>query len=399
MHQPIVGLQPERSATHQELSPFFDREKRILGLDVLRATAILLVILSHVLFFIQVFAWSHPLQKDQYDLIRSLSLTTGIYGVELFFVLSGFLIGKIIIKDVLWRSGGNNLKIFYIRRWLRTLPAYYVVLIGLVLSDHVLFGRTGWHLPHFFFVQNFFSKEFMYFGVSWSLAIEEWFYLLIPAVLMLLLARHAKQGVPFLTVVAALILIISIVRMLYVVWADPAYDFGVRKCIPLRFDSLLFGVLVAGIKCYYPKVFQAWAKWPIFLSGVVLVGLCSFWSFTSIINDALGSVFVRTWLFTLSSFGIAMFLPFLDQGIGILERISSIKWFQSIVFQISICSYSLYLTHNEVMRLVMHGTQSWEEFGIRMGVAIPAVFLVGYGLYRCIESPFIRLRDHYFKAE
>ena len=92
---------------------------RNLGLDILRSVAIGLVLMAHSLTFF--FRWTRlDLDASYYVL--------GFLGVELFFVLSGFLIGRILIEDVLpersWRSLGR----FYIRRWLRTLPPYYLVL-------------------------------------------------------------------------------------------------------------------------------------------------------------------------------------------------------------------------------------------------------------------------------
>ena len=91
---------------------------RIFGLDIMRATAILMVVFSHVL-------WILPIRKNLVSEVLSLS---GLLGVEIFFVLSGFLIGRIIFNSFV--NGKFTIKevsYFWIRRWFRTLPNYYLI--------------------------------------------------------------------------------------------------------------------------------------------------------------------------------------------------------------------------------------------------------------------------------
>ena len=113
----------------------------------------------------------------------------GSVGVDLFFVLSGFLIG-----GILWRTGaqlrsGRVLMGFWLRRWLRTLPNYYFFLVVAVLVLLATRPQSiDWlHrvLPTALFVQNFAQRVTPFFPESWTLAVEEWFYLLFPAALWL----------------------------------------------------------------------------------------------------------------------------------------------------------------------------------------------------------------------
>jgi peptidoglycan/LPS O-acetylase OafA/YrhL len=100
----------------------------------------------------------------------------GTLGVEIFFVLSGFLIGQILLRD--FEQGVNFKKLlhFWKRRWIRTIPVYYLVLFLKFVLAPAIGINIIWY---FLFLQNnIYGIDF--FGVSWSLVIEEWFYLLIP---------------------------------------------------------------------------------------------------------------------------------------------------------------------------------------------------------------------------
>jgi len=108
-------------------------------------------------------------------------------GVELFFVLSGFLIGNIFIKKYLEEDFGMKSIIeFWKNRWFRTLPAYFVVLAIIILVFYIKEGR----LPHFtkyiFFIKTFLLPQSGIFPEAWSLAVEEWFYLSMPVFVFLL---------------------------------------------------------------------------------------------------------------------------------------------------------------------------------------------------------------------
>jgi len=166
---------------------------RIFGLDLLRCLAIILVLITHTI----------PL-LDPAGFVK-ISVYTGYFGVELFFVLSGFLIGTILLKVYYQENQLNfsNIKIFWMRRWFRTLPNYYLMFLvyGILLyfAHHLnVFGHIR-YLSYLFFLQNSVTPQpNEFFPVAWSLSVEEWFYLIFPVLLFLLTKVFYKKGLyPF----------------------------------------------------------------------------------------------------------------------------------------------------------------------------------------------------------
>jgi peptidoglycan/LPS O-acetylase OafA/YrhL len=182
-------------------------QNRIFGLDVLRAAAILMVVCSHVL-------WIYPKSDNFIYLLFELF---GFWGVELFFVLSGFLIGSILYKTFVneiftLQSVFHFLK----RRWFRTLPNYYLVLLLNILIAFFLGFSIENMGSYFFFLQNFSSKSSAFFPESWSLSIEEFTYLLLPFSFFIIgLTKVKNKSKLFLFVIVVLILVFWINKFYY----------------------------------------------------------------------------------------------------------------------------------------------------------------------------------------
>src|SRR5690606_11073676 len=102
----------------------------------------------------------------------------GGYGVELFFVLSGFLIGTILLRAFRKEFGVNELRYFWMRRWLRTIPAYYAALA------FAFWSKEAFDPSYLILIQVPVTGNSSILPVAWSLAIEEWFYLLFPLACM-----------------------------------------------------------------------------------------------------------------------------------------------------------------------------------------------------------------------
>src|SRR5271170_481437 len=136
--------------------------KRNIGLDILRASAIVGVLLAHGLVL--------PVKGR--DVVAPLGS-----GVELFFVLSGFLIGRIYFRS----SQGESFSFwnFWRSRWWRTLPPYYATILLYVLM-RLAAPAPGLHWYYALFLQNYLGVTG--FGPSWSLCVEEHFYLLLPII-------------------------------------------------------------------------------------------------------------------------------------------------------------------------------------------------------------------------
>jgi len=146
---------------------------RIYGLDIIRAAAILFVVIGH----------------GNHLLPPYLSQWTSYFvvdGVSIFFVLSGFLIGRILIDKIETEGvSSKTLVNFWIRRWFRTLPNYFLILILLVVLLYLIRGDIdlGQIGSYFIFSQNLFDVHPWFFPEAWSLSVEEWFYLIVPLVL------------------------------------------------------------------------------------------------------------------------------------------------------------------------------------------------------------------------
>lgn len=212
-------------------------DKRIAELDGLRCIAIALVLWNHLI---------HPflptVAEHWLGVFRAAGNMTWC-GVELFFVLSGFFIGGILIDQ---RDSPRLARVFYLRRAMRILPLYFLTLIISLAA-----AQTGWASPgpsfapaiYVLFLQNFALAmqnhwDVLAFSILWSLAVEEQFYLAAPWVVRWM----PKPRLPHLLV--AIILTAMLLRSgLKLSWPDHRVGFHVLT--PLRMDSLALGVLVA----------------------------------------------------------------------------------------------------------------------------------------------------------
>src|SRR5258705_3159660 len=179
-----------------------DKDYRVFGLDALRALAILMVLAAHT--------WP---SKAGVQYARALA----VLGVELFFVMSGFLIGSILLRlaeeGCLGRLAG--LFGFWRRRWFRTLPNYYLfLLLHLAWRSWVLGfpDVIGTYWKYFLFLQNFHHAPSLFFPETWSLAVEEWFYLLFALFFWALLRWTRKPWHACVVAVAIFAIIPTLLR-------------------------------------------------------------------------------------------------------------------------------------------------------------------------------------------
>lgn len=362
---------------------------RIFGLDFLRATAITMVVAAHG-FVVLYPHFGEPLGFFGHG---------GFYGVELFFVLSGFLIGQILIAtgDKLSRAG--NVAFFYVRRWFRTLPLFFLFLLVNVFFEHLFrahpVGVTE-ALSHGFFLRNFAGFHMTFFPESWSLAVEEWFYLLFPAALWLGLQLSKRFGVVFLTAAFAFLTFSTVAR--FYAAADPAktWEEGLRMVVIYRFDALMVGILAAWLSIRFPKIWSR-SAFLCALCGIVLL-VAMYLTLWKIENGHLAfgddSYFARTFRFNLVSLGFALLLPW---GSG--WRLARENALSTAVRKIALWSYSLYLVHLPLFVLISRAglgpdhpmplVRALLSFVLQIGGAI----LISAILYRFFEAPCTRLRE------
>ena len=309
-------------------------KSRIYGLDILRVVAIISVMIGHGAELLP-----PKLKRDIFLIIPD--------GVSIFFVLSGFLIGGILIKMV--EKDNFNLKDlfnFWQRRWLRTLPMYYFVLVLLCTISFFLtknFDVQG-IMKFFIFGQNFSRSTSSFFTVSWSLAVEEWFYLITPLLLVLVIVVFRMK--PQNGILSAVIMVIVLsagyrcYRYLTIFVDNPTtFDTMFRRPVVTRLDSLMVGVLGAFIY-YYKKEFWIRYKTFFFISGLLLHLIIKLSTDLFLKN----SVFYYCNLsFVAESTATVFLLPFLSQlknGKGVLFK---------VITYVSLISYSLYLLHAQIV--------------------------------------------------
>lgn len=352
-------------------------KKRNLGLDIVRSLAILLVLVEH----------SHI-----YFLFGN---QPGVWGVEIFFVLSGYLIGQIVIRTFSDGISYPKIKEFWIRRWFRTLPMYYLVLLVL---DLFLDKEGGFHWQYYLFIQNF-TDSFSFFPVSWSLTIEEWFYLLLP--LLLLLAVPGKPSKKRMTMLlGAVVLSVTAMRFFYVWQVDPTFDLGVRKFIPLRLDALMIGVLLAQIKLNHAQLHKSLAKFPVFLFSLVgMAAIAIFFYQHSLDRAALDESFLgRVLIFPAMSICFALAFPFLEMNPGI-NGLKDRNPLRVVITQISLMTYTLYLIHYEIFSRLVFSPQYTAKWLLEVGLSFAITFAVSAVLYRLVEKPATDLRDRFSRKK
>lgn len=372
----------------------------------MRAIAILIVVDSHATIALQEYhtgAFWHNLLPD---------------GVELFFVLSGFLIGGILIRSYEKNSGFDRslLLNFWTRRWFRTLPAYYLVLTGLIVTallrawrsglDHTL-PPTQTLLSYFFFLQNFTKELVGFFPETWSLAIEEWSYITLPLVLWglhrLLADRWPRQQIALAMIL--LVIIGSNVYRLITAFQIPisAGELGYRGIVVTRLDAISYGVLAAYVKHYFP------ARWMnerlrrrLFTLGLVLTGLVAFSASVIMlhvyVDTGLYSAYVfykRTLYFLLIGLSMTLLMPYMDGW-----RTASGGWARfgiaRAITHISLISYSMYLLNlTPIMMTVIERipTTSLTVGWLKVGLFWMLVLGLSTLLFKYFEKPVTELRD------
>lgn len=298
-------------------------------------------------------------------------------GVSIFFVLSGYLIGGILLRETERPFGKKDLFIFWKRRWLRTLPAYGCLL--LVLTVHITW-YAGWNpaaLSYPFFLQCLRDGRAVLFPESWSLCVEEWFYLLLPVTLMAIPHRHRKAGL--LAVIVAVIISTTLSR-----WVQVHTDYHRYRSLVLSrqtfacLDGIAFGVLGAWLRRYRPITQRRLCSW----IGILLILAMQ-------VNIALGgenALFRYGW-HTLVPLGVLLTLPGLA---AVKQRGGPLARFVSFV---ALLSYALYLVHWTAFERLLLPFVRFFPTAIQVGFFIGWAFGAAYLLHRLVERPFLRLRE------
>ncbi|UZM16487.1 acyltransferase [Pseudomonas kielensis] len=353
-------------------------KNRVPWLDLCRALAICLVLLSHGrVFLIPVAPWTQAFKFG------------GFLGVELFFVLSGFLIGSIMISKVeVSKSSFGWVLNFWTRRWFRTIPNYMLfVVINFLLLFSIRPDVTPDLLMYLTFTQNFAWQHPGFFPEAWSLAIEEIFYLITPIVVGGALLALKKPRLAILSSALTILFFSVSARGYVVLTTNPTFDEGVRKISLLRLDALMVGVLVAWAYAYlwhWRRVFQrvAWFFIPLFVFSIYVTAQSD-----SFLNH---SILVRVFIFNIASLGCAGLIVL---GMNVKVPIA----LDGVISKVARWSFSAYLTNLPILlaiRYFLPLPSSAVMCVLFWVLYISLTFFSAFLIYELYERRFLALREH-----
>jgi peptidoglycan/LPS O-acetylase OafA/YrhL len=363
-------------------------EKRIFGLDILRSFAILLVVYGHGVYVL-------PKSYKFYYLLPF----PYIDGVSVFFVLSGFLIGGILIKIL--QKNEFTFKVlfdFWIRRWFRTIPNYFFVLILLIAFQYLILNEKGeFNFSYFLFAQNLIHGSPSFFPESWSLSVEEWFYLSFPLLTfgLNIILKNKKKA---LLISLLFFLIMPLLLRTYCYYTTEnhtAWSTNIQKVVIYRLDSLMYGVLGAYLFTYH---IELWNKHKnlMFSFAILLVLMLSIYT----------RIRTKDYLFlSVYQYNIESIVTFLSLPYFSLLKFTRYKYLKFIFTFIAIISYSMYLLNLTFIQGVimpkllpiLHLSQQGGFLSISIIYFLYWVLVItaSYYLYKYFEFPLTKLRDKF----
>ena len=340
------------------------------GLDRIRGVAILLVLVLHY--------WVHPFGSfsgsgplvGTADGLLALSWS----GVDLFFVLSGFLLGGTLMDR---RESESYFGTFYVRRILRIVPLYVLIVASWLIISH---GADAW--MYLTFTQNFVwgltgDHSPVWTSATWSLAVEEQFYLVLP--LLVFLVRPARLPL----VLGALILTAPVARMI-VVWG---FNLGIPaayQLMPCRMDSLFLGVLAAWAlrEPRIREVALAHRGLLRLLLGIGAMGLLVAAALRW--DNGMPQIWVLGYTYIAGFYALVIYASAIWPS---KTKAGPLAW-------IGERSYSMYLLHMPAFLIAGY----WIGHGIMQSViALGATLIMAWALYYFVEDPILSFSHKRFR--
>ena len=357
--------------------------RHLPGLDGLRAVAVLLVVLFH---------YGHLWETRGADGVTDAGVFPGgLIGVDVFFVLSGFLITSILVAERA-KTGRVSFVRFYARRAARLLPALVLLLIGFSLWAHHEGARWSviWKpvAATFFYVSNlaqvYFLKSMIFSGLNftWSLAIEEQFYLVWPALLVYGVLRFAKTRNAVVITILGIAAFSAFIRFYEWNWGAG------YPAVYMRLDARADGLLIGAACAFLWRWRMVPTKW---LNEAALVSLVGLTAFTFLWNSTSGGLFQGG--FTLVSLAVGVIILALAENK--FQLLPAFEW--GPMRAVGRVSYGVYLWHGLALRIAATELADRGEFIIgAAGLALTAtVVTLSWFL---VEQPFLRLKDRYFAS-
>lgn len=353
----------------------FTLMQRVFGLDLMRATAIVLVVFWHSYDAITYLApgFQAPLFLD---------------GVDLFFVLSGYLIGGILLR-VLGQpglKGRQRLGGFWTRRLLRTLPNYYLFLaintaLALIGIREGLINLNA--LAYVPLLHNLWKPFSLFYWESWSLVAEVWFYLAFPVAALAAIAAGAGWRAAMWWAVALFLVVPFVLRWRIAPSIDSlsALEINVREVAVMRMDTIAFGIAAALVHERYPAQWRAW-RWPLFIAGAIGVLAVMLHYGPQHLR------FSSTWNYTFSGLSMALLLPLMASW-----RVPPPGG--RAVTELSLLAYATYLVHlplRKVLEPFYAPFTPWAGW-VQLAGYWCACLLLAWVVYRFYEKPLMDLRE------
>jgi peptidoglycan/LPS O-acetylase OafA/YrhL len=334
--------------------------QRNFGLDLARALAIAMVFLSHG--------------------VTALD-TLGV-GVDLFFLLSGFLIGRIYLRaqaDAHHIPGTFTLWSFWSARWFRTLPPYLAALALFALAEP-RFHNNPIHLYYLLFLQNYLGVSG--FGPSWSLCVEEHFYLALPLVGFILLRTAGRRNLVWLLPLLALVP--QFLRTLAIGTGGLPRDWYWRT--HFHCEGLILGVWLACVFVDQPQLWQRLRR-PALPLAVIPIALLIYQNLVPVQPLAF-----RACVFLLYAVGYAAWLR-LFHDLRWNPRAPATRLLKATIHGLALSSYSIYLVHTLLFTDIRLELDAWPRGPLKSTIILAATLVASLVFYFAIERPTIQLRD------
>jgi peptidoglycan/LPS O-acetylase OafA/YrhL len=361
------------------------------GLDTLRACAIALVFMYHYGLFVD--------GPNPFGAVAWIGWT----GVDLFFVLSGYLIANQLFAG--WARGQRlSVARFYARRAFRTLPVFWVVLAAYALFPAAMGGTPPMPWWRFLtFTQNIGLRPGTAFSHAWSLCVEEQFYLVLPLVLAgaawLARGRVTLTRVHAWALMGALVAVGVVVRgVLWQSWGRPADGHGdgymawIYYDTLCRFDEFIPGIAVAMLKNFHRPTWDRLMARGGVLSLVGIVAVATMLTLAHFFYDIRG----YGWGFFMTTFGYSLvalsFALLVAAALSPAARL--MRWRIPGAGRVALWSYAIYLSHKP---LAMFLGRQLEVMAVsdaaKLALITLACIVVGALLHKLVEAPFMALRD------
>lgn len=327
-------------------------------LDLLRIVAVSMTVLLHA-----------PSVSAELPLIASVQLGLNL-GVDLFMLISGWLLGGQLLRAS--RAGQLSVGRFYLKRWLRTLPPFYAVLTVLASAGALSSAEGSVIAAHVLFVQEYLDVQ--RFNVSWSLCVEEHFYLLLPLLIPLVL-RHGS-GRRMLLAAAGISALQLVMRVLV---HEPGAQLPYLS--HLRSEGLFLGLGLAWLAECDPRGWTSLGRacHVLFVAGVVATGLAMQ------LSRSAPSLAFYAGLPTLGTWALAAAFVATVHERSPLSRLSlpGARYLGEL-------TYSIYLVHTLVPLLFEH--ESLRAVAHSNAAALAVMLALAVLLHHGVERPFLRLR-------